>query len=71
MGWVSDGLQNDYYGKLVLGNIKHDSIEKCWTSSLEVLRKQHKEGRAHEIEACAECPLRMSELLKGKEVDVN
>lgn len=34
--------KNDYYGKLILGNIEFDSIEKYWTSSLEVLRNKHK-----------------------------
>ncbi len=56
--------KNDYYGKLILGNVKHDSIEKCWVSSLEGLRKEHRKGQAHDIEACGECPLRMSELIK-------
>ena len=60
--------KNDYFGKLSLGNIDSTSIQKCWTISLNTLRKQHKEGRAHEIEACTECPLRMSELIKRKEL---
>ncbi len=59
--------KNDYFGKLSLGNIDSTSIQKCWTISLNTLRKQHKEGRAHEIEACTECPLRMSELIKREE----
>ena len=60
--------KNDYYGKLAMGNIDSVSIKKCWTDSLDILRKLHKKGQAHDIEACVECPLRMSELIKRKEV---
>ena len=63
--------KNDYYGKLAMGNIDSVSIKKCWTDSLDSLRKLHKKGMAHEIEACGECPLRMSELIKRKEAEVN
>ncbi len=58
---------NDFYGKLVMGNIHSKSIRDCWVSSLEDLRRIHREERAHEIEACAECPLRMNELKKHAE----
>lgn len=58
---------NDFYGKLVMGNIHSTSIRDCWILSLEHLRRMHREGRAHEIEACAECPLRMNELKKRGE----
>ena len=63
--------KNDYYGKLAMGNINSVSIKKCWTDSLETLRKLHKRGQAHDIEACGECPLRMSELIKRKKAKVN
>ena len=57
--------KNDYNGKLALGNINHDSLEKCWIHSLKTLREQHRKGLAHEIQACRECPLRLSELTKN------
>jgi radical SAM protein with 4Fe4S-binding SPASM domain len=60
--------RNDYYGKLAMGNIESDSIKKCWADSLDTLRKLHKKGLAHDIEACGECSFRMSELIKRKEV---
>ncbi len=63
--------KNDYYGKLAMGNIDSVSIKKCWTDSLDTLRKLHKKGLAHDIDACGECPLRMSELIKRKETKVN
>lgn len=63
--------KNDYYGKLALGNIDSISIKKSWTDSLNTLRKIHKEGQTHKIEACGECPLRMSELIKRKEFGCN
>jgi radical SAM protein with 4Fe4S-binding SPASM domain len=63
--------KNDYYGKLAMGNIDSVSIKKCWTDSLDTLRKLHKKGQSHDIEACGECPLRMSELIKRKEIKVN
>ena len=59
--------KNDYYGKLAMGNVESVSIKKCWTDSLDALRKLHKKGLAHDIETCGECPLRMSELIKRKE----
>lgn len=61
--------KNDYFGKLALGNVNNDSIQKCWIYSLENLRKTHKEGLSHTIESCSECPLRMSELIKRKEIE--
>jgi radical SAM protein with 4Fe4S-binding SPASM domain len=59
--------KNDYYGKLSMGNIDSVSIKKCWADSLDTLRKLHKKGQSHDIEACGECPLRMGELIKRKE----
>ncbi len=56
--------KNDYNGKLALGNVNHDSLEKCWIHSLKTLREQHRKGLGHEIQACRECPLRMNELTK-------
>lgn len=55
---------NDFYGKLAMGNIHSTTIKDCWTLSLENLRKLHREGRADEIKACAECSLRINELRK-------
>ena len=63
--------KNDYYGKLAMGNIDSVSIKKCWTDSLDTLRELHKKGQSHDIEVCRECPLRMSELIKRKEIKVN
>jgi len=59
---------NDFFGKQAMGNINSTTIKKCWSISLESLRKLHREGRAHEIEACRECPLRMNELKKRGEL---
>jgi radical SAM protein with 4Fe4S-binding SPASM domain len=56
--------KNDYFGKLAFGNVNDLSIKDCWLGFVEELRKTHREGRSHEIEACVECPLRMSELAK-------
>lgn len=58
---------NDFYGKLAMGNIHSTTIRDCWISSLENLRKLHRDGRADEIEACAKCPLRMNELRRRGE----
>jgi radical SAM protein with 4Fe4S-binding SPASM domain len=63
--------KNDYYGKLAMGNIDSVSIKKCWTDSLDTLRMLHKKGQAYDIEACGECPLRMSELIRKKEIKVS
>lgn len=59
--------KNDYYGKLELGNVENVLLSECWQNRLEDLRLLHKNGRAHQVEACGECPLRMSELIKRKE----
>jgi len=58
----------DYDGKLVMGNIDTMSIQKCWTVHLNGLRKQHVDGMSHEVDACMGCPLRMSELIRRKEI---
>ena len=55
---------NDCYGKLIMGKIQSTTIKDCWTSSLEKLRKLHRNGLAHKIETCAECPLRINEIKK-------
>ncbi|WP_420266091.1 radical SAM/SPASM domain-containing protein [Candidatus Magnetominusculus dajiuhuensis] len=52
----------DHYGRLAMGNVNNVSIKEAWTSLLQPLRKLHKECRAHEIQACAECPQRISGL---------
>jgi radical SAM protein with 4Fe4S-binding SPASM domain len=57
--------KNDYNGKLALGNVNHDSLEKCWIHLLKTLREQHRKGFAHEIQVCRECPLRLSELTEN------
>jgi len=59
---------SDFYGKLALGNIDSTSMRDCWHSPLDTLRKLHREGRAHEIKTCVECPLRMNELKKITEI---
>ena len=60
---------NDFYGKLGMGNIHSMTIKDCWVSSLENLRRLHRDKKAHEIETCAECPLRMNELKKRGKYD--
>ena len=55
---------NDFFGKSSVGNIESRTIRECWVSAFDTLRKLHREGRSHEIEACSECPLRMNELTK-------
>jgi len=62
--------KNDYNGKLALGRIPDTTIQDAWVKELDTLRKKHRQGKAHEIEACGECPLRMSELVKRGEVEV-
>lgn len=59
--------KNDYFGKLSMGNVNEISIKEIWNSSLTKLRQIHLNGNAHKVDACAECPLRMSELLKRGE----
>lgn len=56
--------KNDYFGKLSLGNVNEISLSEAWNKNLENLRKLHREGLSHTIEACCECPLRYSELIK-------
>ena len=63
--------KNDYYGKLSMGNVNKTTIHKCWTESNNHLRLLHKNGNSHKVDACIECPLRMSELIKRKEVEEN
>lgn len=60
--------KNDYFGKLALGNSKENSIKEVWLKANEEIRNIHRSGRAHELEACCECPLRMSELIKKGEI---
>ncbi|KWT91050.1 radical SAM/SPASM domain-containing protein [Candidatus Magnetominusculus xianensis] len=55
---------NDHYGKLAVGNVHNVTIKEAWKSLMEPLRKLHKAGRAHEAQACAECPMRMNEIKK-------
>ena len=58
--------KNDYFGKLVMGNVNFMSISDCWIDSLKFLRALHKSGKTHEVEACAVCSLRMHELIKAE-----
>lgn len=58
--------KNDYHGKLKMGNINQTTIKKCWSEPLNKIREIHLKGCSHELEACGECPLRMSELLKRR-----
>jgi len=60
--------QNDYHGKLAFGNINDITIKKCWKKMLKPLRSIHSKGQTHTIETCAECPLRMNELIKREEI---
>jgi len=63
--------KNDYYGKLAMGKVGRITIHKCWTESNNHLRLLHKNGNSHKVDACTECPLRMSEIAKKKEVVLN
>ncbi|MCG6552995.1 MAG: NAD-dependent epimerase/dehydratase family protein [Candidatus Magnetominusculus sp. LBB02] len=58
---------NDHYGKLAVGNVNSVSIKEAWQELMEPLRILHREGRAHEAAACAECPTRMNEIIKRGE----
>lgn len=60
--------KNDYFGKLALGNVEKDSIKEIWQNKNERIREIHRSGNTHELEACGECPLRMSELIKNGEI---
>jgi radical SAM protein with 4Fe4S-binding SPASM domain len=56
---------HDDDGYLALGNVKDTTIRDAWNSaSLNKVRQAHKEGLAHNIEACDGCYLRGSEILK-------
>lgn len=60
---------NDHYGKNAMGNVHDVSLGEVWTGRLEPLRRAHIEGRAHELAACGECPLRYREMIKRGEVE--
>lgn len=50
---------------LCLGNVNMMTIHEAWHSKrLNDLRNAHKNGRAHEVEACDGCYLRDSEIMK-------
>lgn len=51
--------------KLYLGNVYDVSIKEMWQSGfLNDLRQRHRDGKAHELEACDGCYLRDSEIKK-------
>ena len=60
----------DDKGKLILGNVSEMTVAEAWNSEkINFLRKTHKDGNAHKINACNGCYLRDSEikkLCKGK-----
>jgi len=46
----------DWYGEIVLGNVKKESIYKIWHGKkLNQIRKLHSEGHFNEIPVCARC----------------
>jgi radical SAM protein with 4Fe4S-binding SPASM domain len=56
---------HDIYEWMALGNIETTSIKSAWQSSIEQqYRFLHRQGRAHEINACDRCPLRENEIHK-------
>ena len=56
---------HDDDGVLALGNVGEISIDSAWHSKeLSDMRAAHKDGRAHEFQACDGCYLRDSEVLK-------
>ncbi|MBF0328462.1 MAG: radical SAM protein [Nitrospirae bacterium] len=56
---------HDDDGLLTIGNLNEISIKAAWDSELlRKTRSAHKEGRAHEINACDGCYLRDSEIVK-------
>jgi organic radical activating enzyme len=60
-----DGLittcYNDHYGKSAVGRFPDITLRQAWIEGFEPLRRMHLEGRAHELGACGECPLRAKE----------
>jgi MoaA/NifB/PqqE/SkfB family radical SAM enzyme len=56
---------NDFFGTSAMGNIADTSIKTAWGTGMERIRRLHREGRAHEIKACGECPLRWNEMKKA------
>jgi radical SAM protein with 4Fe4S-binding SPASM domain len=62
---------NDTSCKMHIGTIPEISIEQAWKSEkLKTMRKIHNQGLAHTIENCMDCPLRSSQILKSKVIEV-
>lgn len=56
---------NDDQGKAVLGNACEMPVAKAWRSEMaNNLRANHQCGKSHEVEACAVCPWRQTQILK-------
>jgi radical SAM protein with 4Fe4S-binding SPASM domain len=56
---------HDDDGLLGLGNVRETTIERAWHSDkLNQVRRLHKDGRSHEVDACNGCYLRDSEIEK-------
>ncbi|TAJ24520.1 MAG: radical SAM protein [Nitrospirae bacterium] len=54
------------FSLLALGNVKETSIKSLWQSERAArYRTLHREGRAHELEACDRCSFRAMELEKN------
>lgn len=72
MGVFWDGTilpcNHDDDALLCLGRVGETTIKKAWNSDrLKKIREIHRNGRAHEIEACNGCYLRDSEMAKFME----
>lgn len=57
---------NDVYERNALGSIGSTSISQCWAGAFQKVRDLHEAGRAHEVPACGDCPIRYSEAAKQK-----
>lgn len=56
---------HDIYQWMSLGKVGEVTIKEAWSSAKENhYRFLHREGKAHEIEACDRCPLRENEIYK-------
>jgi MoaA/NifB/PqqE/SkfB family radical SAM enzyme len=57
------------FSSLCLGNAASDSIKALWKSDvLEEMRRLHRIGRSHEIEACDQCSYRAAEIEKLEKI---
>jgi radical SAM protein with 4Fe4S-binding SPASM domain len=59
---------HDDDGLLALGNVRETTIENAWHSDrLNLIRKLHRQGDSHEVDACDGCYLRDSEVARLKQ----